>query len=70
MVEILGVITAVWLRRCNNTLFAWALFGLLPISWSSDNGNHLFVGTEDEGSGRSSSIGKYLSQVAANSAGV
>ena len=44
--------------------------GLLPISWSSDNGSHLIVGTVDEGSGRSSSIGTYLSQVAANSAGV
>src|SRR5262249_30389298 len=44
--------------------------GLLPISWSSDHGNHLFVDTVDEGSGRSSSIGRYLSQVAANWAGV
>jgi hypothetical protein len=44
--------------------------GLLPISWSSDNGSHVFVDSVDEGSGRSSSIGTYLSQVAANSAGV
>ena len=44
--------------------------GLLPISWSSDNGNYLFVDSVDEGSGRSSSIGTYLTQVAANSAGV
>jgi CsbD-like len=40
--------------------------GLLPISWSSNNGNHLFVDTVDEASGRSSSIGIYLAQVAAN----
>ena len=44
--------------------------GLLPISWSSDNGSHLFVHSVDEGSGGSSSIGTYLSQVAENSAGV
>ena len=44
--------------------------GLLPISWSSDNGSHLFVGSADDGSSRSSSIGTYLTQVAANSAGV
>ena len=41
-----------------------------PISWSSDNGNHLFVDSVDEGSGGSSSNGTYLTQVAANSAGV
>ena len=46
------------------------LLGLLPISWSSDNGNHLFVNSVYEKSGRSSSIGTYLTQVAANSAGV
>ena len=46
------------------------LFGLLPISWSSDNGSHLFVDSVDEASGGSSSIGTYLSQVAENSAGV
>ena len=34
--------------------------GLLPISWSSDNGNHLFVNSVDEGSGGFSSIGTYL----------
>src|SRR5208337_5609425 len=45
-------------------------FGLLPISWSSDNGSHLVVHSVDEGSGGSSSIGTYLSQVAENSAGV
>ena len=45
-------------------------FGLLPISWSSDNGSYLFVHSVDEGSGGSSSIGTYLSQVAENSAGV
>ena len=44
--------------------------GLLPISWSSDNGSHLFVDSVDEGSSRSSSIGTYLTQVVANSAGV
>ena len=33
--------------------------GLLPISWSSDNGSHLFVHSVDEGSGGSSSIGTY-----------
>src|SRR5271157_1382450 len=44
--------------------------GLLPISWSSDNGSHLVVHSVDEGSGGSSSIGTYLSQVAENSAGV
>jgi hypothetical protein len=44
--------------------------GLPPISWSSDNGSHLFVDSVDERSGRSSSIGTYLTQVAANSAGV
>ena len=43
---------------------------VLPISWSSDNGSHLFVHSVDEGSGGSSSIGTYLSQVAENSAGV
>jgi SRSO17 transposase len=43
---------------------------LLPISWSSDNGSHLFVDSGDEGSGRSSSIGTYPTQVAANAAGV
>ena len=44
--------------------------GLLPISWSSDNGSYLFVHSVDEGSGGSSSTGTYLSQVAENSAGV
>ncbi len=44
--------------------------GLLPISWSSDNGSHLFVDSVDEGSGGPSSIGTYLTQVAENSAGV
>ena len=44
--------------------------GLLPISWSSDNGSHLFVNSVDEGSGGFSSIGTYLTQVAENSAGV
>jgi len=44
--------------------------GLLPIPWSSDNGSYLFVDSVDEGSGGSSSIGTYLSQVAENSAGV
>ena len=44
--------------------------GLLPISWSSDNGSHLFVDTVDAGSSKSSSIGRYLAQVAENSAGV
>ncbi len=44
--------------------------GLLPISWSSDNGSHLFVVSVDEGSGGFSSIGTYLSQVAENWAGV
>ena len=44
--------------------------GLLPISWSSDNGGHLFVDSVDAGSGRFSSIGTYLTQVAENSAGV
>jgi hypothetical protein len=58
------------------TLWRWVAdsgsldHGLLPISWSSDNGNHLFVDSPDEGSGRSSSIGTYLPQVAATSAGV
>src|SRR3989442_303893 len=44
--------------------------GLLPISWSSDNGSHLFVDSVDEGSGGFSSIGTYLTHVAENSAGV
>ena len=44
--------------------------GLLPISWSSDNGSHLFVDSVDEGSGSFSSIGTYLTQVAENSTGV
>ncbi len=43
---------------------------LLPISWSSHNGGHLFVDSVDSGSGRFSSIGTYLTQVAENSAGV
>jgi hypothetical protein len=44
--------------------------GLLPISWSSHNGGHLFVDSVDERSGRFSSIGRYLTHVAENSAGV
>jgi hypothetical protein len=44
--------------------------GLLPVSWSIDNGSHLFVGSVDKGSGGSSSIGTYLTQDAENSAGV
>src|SRR3954471_8896196 len=44
--------------------------GLLPISWSSDNGSHVCGCSEDEGWVGSSSIGTYLAHVAANSAGV
>ena len=34
--------------------------GLLSISWSSDNANHLFINSVDEGSGGFSWIGTYL----------
>jgi hypothetical protein len=44
--------------------------GLLPISWSSDNGNHECVCSLGSGSVESPSIGTYLAHVAANSAGV
>src|SRR4051794_21571139 len=44
--------------------------GLLPISWSRDNGSHWCGCSVDGGSIGISSIGTYLSQVAANSAGV
>src|SRR4051794_22130669 len=44
--------------------------GLLPISWSRDNGSHGCGCSVDGGSIGVSSIGTYLSQVAANSAGV
>ena len=49
---------------------SYLMIGLLPISWSSDNGSYLFVNSVDEGSGGFSSIGTYLTQVAENSAGV
>ena len=58
------------LKRAKGATHFLAQSGLLPISWSSDNGSHLFVHSVDEGSGGSSSIGTYLSQVAENSAGV
>jgi len=45
-------------------------FGLPPISWSSDNVNHRFVGSVVGGSDFSSSVGTYLGHVAENSAGV
>ena len=41
-----------------------------PFHWSGDNGGHLFVDSVDEESCQSSPIGKYLAQVAENSAGV
>jgi len=44
--------------------------GLLPISWSSDNGNQGFIRSEGANSVVLSPIGTYLAQVAANSAGV
>src|SRR4051794_12812515 len=46
------------------------LFGLHPISWSSDKANYRYVCSECNGSLGSSAIGSYLEQVAANSAGV
>jgi hypothetical protein len=46
------------------------LTGLLPVSWSSDNGNHGCGCSVEEGVVRFSSIGTYLAHVVANSAGV
>src|SRR3954466_13204039 len=44
--------------------------GLLPISWSRDNGSHGCVCSVSDPSFGLSSIGTYLSHVAENSAGV
>src|SRR5262245_61830525 len=72
IVLVLGmVITRVLLmRRRGFRAMHFGKIGLLPISWSSDNGSQLFVDSLDEGTGRSSPIGTYLTQVAENSAGV
>jgi hypothetical protein len=50
--------------------WSWESSGLLPISWSSDNGSQWCVCSVDKGSVESSSIDTYLAHVTANSAGV